>query len=120
MTENYLFSDIANEGSHEQKPKQERQPRERRQNKRKQGEGNNGEREQGERNHGERRQGEGKYGERNSRRNNANRRNGRENRNDNKPETKATPNVPAVKQPSTLTQILKKPISWLKSIGKKK
>ena len=118
-------ADIANEGSHEQKPKQERQPRERRQNKRKQGEGNNGEREQGERNHGERRQGErkqgeGKYGERNSRRNNANRRNGRENRNDNKPETKATPNVPAVKQPSTLTQILKKPISWLKSIGKKK
>ena len=93
-------ADIANEGSHEQKPKQERQPRERRQNKRKQG--------------------EGKYGERNSRRNNANRRNGRENRNDNKPETKATPNVPAVKQPSTLTQILKKPISWLKSIGKKK
>ena len=93
-------ADIANEGSHEQKPKQERQPRERRQNKRKQG--------------------EGKYGERNSRRNNANRRNGRENRNDNKPETKATPNVPAVKQPNTLTQILKKPISWLKSIGKKK
>ena len=107
----------ASEGSSEQKPKQERQPRERRQNQRKQGdrpqgERSNGERRQRERNNGDRPQ----QGERNSnnRRNNANR------RNENKPETKATPNVPAVKQPSTLTQILKKPISWLKSIGKKK
>ena len=31
-----------------------------------------------------------------------------------------TPNVPAVKQTSAITQILKKPISWIKSLGKKK
>ena len=33
---------------------------------------------------------------------------------------KSTPNVPAVKQPTTLTTILKKPLSWIKSLGKKK
>lgn len=31
-----------------------------------------------------------------------------------------TSNVPAVKQTSAITQILKKPISWIKSLGKKK
>ena len=55
---------------------------------------------------------------RNGRRNNANRRNAKEQR---KPETKpTTAQVPAVKQSSALTNILKKPISWLKSLGKKK
>lgn len=34
--------------------------------------------------------------------------------------TKSTPNVPAIKQPTTLTTILKKPLNWLKSLGKKK
>lgn len=33
---------------------------------------------------------------------------------------KSTPNVPAIKQPTTLTTILKKPLNWLKSLGKKK
>lgn len=33
---------------------------------------------------------------------------------------KPTASVPAVKQSSTLTKILKKPLSWLKSLGKKK
>ena len=33
---------------------------------------------------------------------------------------KPVASVPAVKQSSTLTQILKKPLSWLKSLGKKK
>lgn len=33
---------------------------------------------------------------------------------------KTTPNVPAIKQPTTLTTILKKPLNWLKSLGKKK
>ena len=32
----------------------------------------------------------------------------------------STHNVPAVKQPTTLTTILKKPLNWLKSLGKKK
>ena len=35
-------------------------------------------------------------------------------------EQKPAAQVPAVKQPSALTQIIKKPISWLKSLGKKK
>ena len=34
--------------------------------------------------------------------------------------TKPTTNVPTMKQPSTLTNILKKPLSWIKSLGKKK
>ena len=55
---------------------------------------------------------------RNGRRNNGNRRNDKEQR---KPEAKpTTAQVPAVKQSSALTNILKKPISWLKSLGKKK
>lgn len=33
---------------------------------------------------------------------------------------KSTLNVPAIKQPTTLTTILKKPLNWLKSLGKKK
>ena len=43
-------------------------------------------------------------------------------RTENAGENSATPSasVPAVKQSSTLTTILKKPISWLKSLGKKK
>ena len=44
-------------------------------------------------------------------------------RNDRKPnatKVESTPNVPAVKQTSALTKILTKPISWLKSLGKKK
>ena len=44
------------------------------------------------------------------------------NRNNSKPveEKKEKISVPAVKQSSAITQILKKPISWLKSLGKKK
>ena len=44
-------------------------------------------------------------------------------RNGSKPnatKVESTPNVPAVKQTSALTKILTKPISWLKSLGKKK
>ena len=54
-----------------------------------------------------------------SRRSNQNR---KQDRKDNAQSAKAksTPNVPAVKQPTTLTTILKKPLSWIKSLGKKK
>ena len=45
------------------------------------------------------------------------RRNGRK---PNATKVESTPNVPAVKQTSALTKILTKPISWLKSLGKKK
>ena len=45
------------------------------------------------------------------------RRNGRK---PNATNVESTPNVPAVKQTSALTKILTKPISWLKSLGKKK
>ena len=45
------------------------------------------------------------------------RRNGRK---PNATKGESTPNVPAVKQTSALTKILTKPISWLKSLGKKK
>lgn len=43
-----------------------------------------------------------------------------ERRNKEQTAPKSTPNVPTVKQPSTLTKILKKPLSWIKSFGKKK
>ena len=54
-----------------------------------------------------------------SRRSNQNR---KQNRKENGKSTtaKSTPNVPAIKQPTTLTTILKKPLNWLKSLGKKK
>ena len=53
---------------------------------------------------------------------------GRKDRNGNNRQSSAKPeqakqqtsNVPAVKQTSAITQILKKPISWIKSLGKKK
>lgn len=45
------------------------------------------------------------------------RRNGRK---PNATKVESTPNVPAVKQTSALTKILTKPISWLKSLSKKK
>ena len=45
------------------------------------------------------------------------RRNGRK---PNATNVESTPNVPAVKQTSALTKILTKPISWIKSLGKKK
>ena len=54
-----------------------------------------------------------------SRRSNQNRKQDR--KEDGKSTTaKSTPNVPAIKQPTTLTTILKKPLNWLKSLGKKK
>ena len=78
-------------------------------------------RKQGERrNGGEGKQGggnEGKSGSRNGKRRQGNRSGNRGKRAE---EPQNTTSVPAVKQPSTLTQILKKPFSWLKSIGKKK
>ncbi len=51
-----------------------------------------------------------------------NNRNGEGRQNSAKPEQtkQQTSNVPAVKQTSAITQILKKPISWIKSLGKKK
>lgn len=54
-----------------------------------------------------------------SRRSNQNR---KQDRKENRKSTtaKSTPNVPAIKQPTTLTTILKKPLNWLKSLGKKK
>ncbi|WP_297034792.1 DEAD/DEAH box helicase [Prevotella sp.] len=44
----------------------------------------------------------------------------RNGRKPNATKVESTPNVPAVKQTSALTKILTKPISWLKSLGKKK
>ena len=44
----------------------------------------------------------------------------RNSRKPNTPKSAPTPNVPAVKQTSAITKILTKPISWLKSLGKKK
>lgn len=54
-----------------------------------------------------------------SRRSNQNRKQDRK-ENGKSTTAKSTPNVPAIKQPTTLTTILKKPLNWLKSIGKKK
>ena len=54
-----------------------------------------------------------------SRRSNQNRKQDRK-ENGKSTTTKSTPNVPAIKQPTTLTTILKKPLNWLKSLGKKK
>lgn len=54
-----------------------------------------------------------------SRRSNQNRKQDRK-ENGNSTTAKSTPNVPAIKQPNTLTTILKKPLNWLKSLGKKK
>lgn len=54
-----------------------------------------------------------------SRRSNQNRKQDRK-ENGKSATTKSTPNVPAIKQPTTLTTILKKPLNWLKSLGKKK
>lgn len=54
-----------------------------------------------------------------SRRSNQNRKQDRK-ENGNSTTAKSTPNVPAIKQPTTLTTILKKPLNWLKSLGKKK
>ena len=89
----------------EQKPRSERKP--------------NGERKQnGERkpNNRKRQNTEQKHdGEQKPRR--QQRRNGRK---PNATKVESTPNVPAVKQTSALTKILTKPISWLKSLGKKK
>lgn len=64
------------------------------------------------RNGGQRRRQQRKPGEENGK---SNRRN-----TERKPKVSTTENVPAVKQSSSLTQILKKPISWLKALGKKK
>ena len=44
----------------------------------------------------------------------------RNSRKPNTPKAEPTPNLPAVKQTSAITKILTKPISWLKSLGKKK
>ena len=54
-------------------------------------------------------------------RNNNRRRNGNhtERKRNTEPTADGKANVPAVKQTSALTKILKKPISWLKSLGKK-
>lgn len=54
-----------------------------------------------------------------SRRSNQNRKQDRK-ENGKSTTAKSTPNVPAIKQPTILTTILKKPLNWLKSIGKKK
>lgn len=54
-----------------------------------------------------------------SRRSNQNRKQDRK-ENGKSTKAKSTPNVPAIKQPTTLTTILKKPLNWLKSLGKKK
>lgn len=54
-----------------------------------------------------------------SRRSNQNRKQDRK-ENGKSTTVKSTPNVPAIKQPTTLTTILKKPLNWLKSLGKKK
>lgn len=54
-----------------------------------------------------------------SRRSNQNRKQDRK-ENGKSTTAKSTPNVPAIKQPTTLTTILKKPLNWLKSLGKKK
>lgn len=54
-----------------------------------------------------------------SRRSNQNRKQDRK-ENGKRTTAKSTPNVPAIKQPTTLTTILKKPLNWLKSLGKKK
>lgn len=54
-----------------------------------------------------------------SRRSNQNRKQDRK-ENGKSTTAKSTPNVPAIKQPTTLTNILKKPLNWLKSLGKKK
>lgn len=54
-----------------------------------------------------------------SRRSNQNRKQDRK-ENGKSATAKSTPNVPAIKQPTTLTTILKKPLNWLKSLGKKK
>lgn len=54
-----------------------------------------------------------------SRRSNQNRKQDRK-ENGKSTTAKFTPNVPAIKQPTTLTTILKKPLNWLKSLGKKK
>ena len=89
----------------EQKPRSERKP--------------NGERKQnGERkpnNHKRQNTEQKQEGEQKPRR--QQRRNGRK---PNATKVESTPNVPAVKQTSALTKILTKPISWLKSLGKKK
>lgn len=54
-----------------------------------------------------------------SRRSNQNRKQDRK-ENGKSTTAKSTPNVPAIKQPTTLTTILKKPLNWLKSLEKKK
>lgn len=54
-----------------------------------------------------------------SRRSNQNRKQDRK-ENGKSTTAKSTHNVPAIKQPTTLTTILKKPLNWLKSLGKKK
>ena len=54
-----------------------------------------------------------------SRRSNQNRKQDRK-ENGKSTTAKSTPNVPTIKQPTTLTTILKKPLNWLKSLGKKK
>lgn len=54
-----------------------------------------------------------------SRRSNQNRKQDRK-ENGKSTTAKSTPNVPAIKQPTTLTTILKKPLNWLKLLGKKK
>lgn len=63
--------------------------------------------------------------QRRQRKNNASRRSNQNRKRDRKENgksttAKSTPNVPAIKQPTTLTTILKKPLNWLKSLGKKK
>ena len=63
--------------------------------------------------------------QRRQRKDNASRRSNQNRKQDRKENGKSTtanstPNVPAIKQPTTLTTILKKPLNWLKSLGKKK
>lgn len=63
--------------------------------------------------------------QRRQRKNNASRRSNQNRKQDRKENgksttAKSTPNVPAIKQSTTLTTILKKPLNWLKSLGKKK
>ena len=87
------------------KSEDKQQPRQRKQGTRR----NNGNRQEGDRGRQD--------GERNNRR-----RNGSRKENTAPSPTKADKNVnlPIVKETTSLTQILKKPISWIKSLGKKK
>ncbi len=96
----------------EQKPNETKANNERKPNTRRQGERkpNDGENASNDNN---------KPTNRNKRRNNNNRRRNDGNKKIATAEQKNVVSVPAVKQTSALTRILKKPINWLKSLGKK-